>query len=86
MQSTARADAGGIGPAIVGTRGGALAIGHPLGASGGRPPGTLAKVRRPRGGRRDLDAHLARNGEQRALGCRAIRNGAGQVSPWCWRT
>jgi len=33
---------------IVNTRGGALAIGHPLGASGGRILGTLAKVLRER--------------------------------------
>ncbi|HWC21665.1 MAG TPA: thiolase family protein [Flexivirga sp.] len=35
-----------IDPAIVNTRGGAIAIGHPLGASGGRILATLAKVLR----------------------------------------
>jgi acetyl-CoA acyltransferase len=36
---------------LVNTRGGAIAIGHPLGASGGRVLGTLAKVLRERGER-----------------------------------
>ncbi|MFD4599796.1 thiolase family protein [Streptomyces sp. NPDC058464] len=35
-------------PEIVNTKGGAIAIGHPLGASGGRVLGTLAKVLRER--------------------------------------
>ncbi len=35
-------------PEIVNTRGGAIALGHPLGASGGRIIGTLAKVLRER--------------------------------------
>jgi acetyl-CoA acetyltransferase len=39
-------DAWGIDPQIVNTRGGAIAIGHPLGASGGRILGTLAAVMR----------------------------------------
>jgi acetyl-CoA acetyltransferase family protein len=38
-------------PELVNTRGGAIAIGHPLGASGGRILGTLAKVLRERGER-----------------------------------
>ena len=37
-------------PAIVNVRGGAIAIGHPLGASGGRILGTLAHELRRRGG------------------------------------
>jgi acetyl-CoA acetyltransferase family protein len=37
-------------PAIVNTHGGAIAIGHPLGASGGRILGTLAHELRRRGG------------------------------------
>jgi acetyl-CoA acyltransferase len=40
---------GGLDPEIVNTRGGAIAIGHPLGASGGRILGTLAKVLREGG-------------------------------------
>ncbi|MGH3413785.1 MAG: thiolase family protein [Marmoricola sp.] len=42
-------DAGLKDPEIVNTRGGAIAIGHPLGASGGRILGTLAKVLREDG-------------------------------------
>ena len=41
----------GLDPGIVNTRGGAIAIGHPLGASGGRVLGTLAKVLREGGHR-----------------------------------
>jgi acetyl-CoA acetyltransferase family protein len=44
VQSLACIDAWGIDPDIVNTRGGAIAIGHPLGASGGRILGTLVKV------------------------------------------
>ena len=44
VQSLACVDAWGIDPEIVNSRGGAIAIGHPLGASGGRILGTLAKV------------------------------------------
>jgi acetyl-CoA acetyltransferases len=46
VQSLACVDAWAIDPSIVNTRGGAIAIGHPLGASGGRILGTLAKVLR----------------------------------------
>ncbi|MFF1463779.1 thiolase family protein [Streptomyces sp. NPDC058330] len=48
VQALACVDAWGVDPEIVNTRGGALAIGHPLGASGGRILGTLAKVLRER--------------------------------------
>ncbi|MCR6032828.1 acetyl-CoA C-acyltransferase [Nocardioides sp. zg-579] len=51
VQSLACVDAWGIDPEIVNTRGGAIALGHPLGASGGRVVGTLAKVLRERGQR-----------------------------------
>jgi acetyl-CoA acyltransferase len=44
VQSLACIDAWGIDPEIVNSCGGAIAIGHPLGASGGRILGTLAKV------------------------------------------
>jgi acetyl-CoA acyltransferase len=44
VQSLACIDAWGVDPEIVNRRGGAIAIGHPLGASGGRILGTLAKV------------------------------------------
>ena len=43
VQSLACVDAWDIDPEIVNARGGAIAIGHPLGASGGRILGTLAK-------------------------------------------
>ena len=48
VQSLACVDAWPIDPEIVNTRGGAIALGHPLGASGGRIVGTLAKVLRER--------------------------------------
>ncbi|WP_182903046.1 thiolase family protein [Microbispora sp. H10830] len=48
VQSLVCLDAWKIDPAIVNTRGGAIAIGHPLGASGGRVLGTLAHVLRER--------------------------------------
>jgi acetyl-CoA acetyltransferase family protein len=48
VQSLVCVDAWGIDPEIVNTRGGAIAIGHPLGASGARVLGTLAKVLRER--------------------------------------
>jgi acetyl-CoA acyltransferase len=44
VQSLACIDAWGIDPDLVNTKGGAVAIGHPLGASGARVLGTLAKV------------------------------------------
>lgn len=48
VQSLACIDAWKVDPDIVNTRGGAIAMGHPLGASGGRVVGTLAKVLRER--------------------------------------
>ncbi len=51
VQSLACLDGWGVDPEIVNTRGGAIAIGHPLGASGGRVLATLAKVLRERGDR-----------------------------------
>jgi len=51
VQSLACLDAWKIDPEIVNTRGGAIAIGHPLGASGGRILGTLVKVLRDGGHR-----------------------------------
>ena len=49
VQSLVCIDAWGVDPEIVNVRGGAIAIGHPLGASGGRILGTLARVLRERG-------------------------------------
>ena len=51
VQSIACVDAWGIDPAIVNAKGGAIAIGHPLGASGGRILGTLAARLREEGER-----------------------------------
>jgi acetyl-CoA acyltransferase len=51
VQSIACVDAWGIDPAIVNAKGGAIAIGHPLGASGGRILGTLAARLRDSGER-----------------------------------
>ena len=48
VQSLACVDAWGVDPEIVNVRGGAIAIGHPLGASGARVLGTLAHVLRER--------------------------------------
>ncbi len=48
VQSLACIDAWKIDPDIVNVRGGAIAIGHPLGASGGRILGTLARELRER--------------------------------------
>ena len=56
VQSLACLDAWPIDPALVNTRGGAIAIGHPLGASGARVLGTLAHVLRERDERWGLAA------------------------------
>ncbi|WP_030437194.1 thiolase family protein [Actinoplanes subtropicus] len=64
VQSIACVDAWGIDPAIVNAKGGAIAIGHPLGASGGRILGTLA-------------ARLKESGER--WGVAAICIGVGQA-------
>ena len=51
VQSIACVDAWQIDPEIVNSKGGAIAIGHPLGASGGRILGTLAARLQESGGR-----------------------------------
>ena len=56
VQSIACIDAWPIDAEIVNTRGGAIAIGHPLGASGGRLLGTLIKILRTDGRRWGLAA------------------------------
>jgi acetyl-CoA acyltransferase len=48
VQALACIDAWKVNPEIVNVRGGAIAIGHPLGASRGRILGTLAAVLRER--------------------------------------
>jgi len=64
VQSIACVDAWKVDPEIVNAKGGAIAIGHPLGASGGRIIGTLA-------------ARLAESGER--YGVAAICIGVGQA-------
>lgn len=64
VQSLACVDAWQVDPAIVNAKGGAIAIGHPLGASGGRILGTLA-------------ARLRESGER--WGVAAICIGVGQA-------
>jgi acetyl-CoA acetyltransferase family protein len=64
VQSLACVDAWKIDPAIVNAKGGAIALGHPLGASGGRIVGTLA-------------ARLAESGDR--WGVAAICIGVGQA-------
>ena len=63
---------GGIDPEIVNAKGGAIAIGHPLGASGGRILGTLA----------------ARLRESRRAGTASPRSASASARRWpsCWRT
>ena len=56
VQSLACVDAWKVDPEIVNARGGAIALGHPLGASGGRILGTLTKVLRERNARWGLAA------------------------------
>jgi acetyl-CoA acyltransferase len=51
VQALACVDAWKIDPALVNTKGGAIALGHPLGASGGRLLGTLAHRLRESGER-----------------------------------
>jgi len=51
VQSLACLDAWDVDPDVVNTRGGAIALGHPLGASGARLLGTLAAVLRERDAR-----------------------------------
>jgi acetyl-CoA acyltransferase len=51
VQSLVCLDAWKVDPEIVNTKGGAIALGHPLGASGGRILGTLAGVMRTEGQR-----------------------------------
>ncbi|MFC7597460.1 thiolase family protein [Terrabacter sp. GCM10028922] len=63
-QSLACVDAWGIDPEIVNRHGGAIAIGHPLGASGGRILGTLARS-------------LQRSGEHWGVACICIGVGQG---------
>jgi acetyl-CoA acyltransferase len=77
VQSLACVDAWGIDPEIVNTRGGAIALGHPLGASGGRLLGTLAKVLRERRARWGVAAICIGVGQALAV---VLENVTGEVS------
>ncbi|MEU1705335.1 thiolase family protein [Streptomyces sp. NPDC005706] len=77
VQSLACVDAWGVAPEIVNTRGGAIALGHPLGASGGRLLGTLAKVLRERRERWGVAAICIGVGQALAV---VLENVTGEVS------
>ncbi|WP_129842885.1 thiolase family protein [Streptomyces sp. RFCAC02] len=77
VQSLACLDAWGVDPEIVNVRGGAIAIGHPLGASGGRLLGTLAKVLRERRERWGVAAICIGVGQALAV---VLENVTGEVS------
>jgi acetyl-CoA acyltransferase len=77
VQSVACIDAWGIDPEIVNVRGGAIAIGHPLGASGGRLLGTLVKVLQERQERWGLAALCIGVGQALAV---VVENTSGGLS------
>ncbi|XRQ08785.1 thiolase family protein [Actinomadura welshii] len=77
VQSLVCVDAWGVDPEIVNTRGGAIAIGHPLGASGARVLGTLAKVLRERGERWGVAAICIGVGQGLAVVLENTETGAG---------
>ncbi len=76
-QSLACIDAWGIDPDIVNVRGGAIAIGHPLGASGGRILGTLVKVLQERRERWGVAAICIGVGQALAV---VVENISGELS------
>ncbi|MEW1725019.1 thiolase family protein [Streptomyces sp. NPDC093109] len=75
VQSLACVDAWGIDPGIVNVRGGALAIGHPLGASGTRLLGTLTKVLAERGERYGVAAICIGVGQALAIVLENVETG-----------
>ncbi|TRV75766.1 thiolase family protein [Streptomyces sp. 130] len=77
VQSLACVDAWDVDPEIVNTRGGAIALGHPLGASGGRVLGTLAEVLRERRERWGVAAVCIGVGQALAV---VLENVTGEVS------
>ncbi|RKN38570.1 thiolase family protein [Streptomyces hoynatensis] len=81
VQALACVDAWGIDPGIVNTRGGALALGHPLGASGARLLGTLAKVLRERRERWGLAAICIGVGQALAVVLENLAGPAGRDTP-----
>ena len=80
VQSLACVDAWGIDPDMVNTRGGAIAMGHPLGASGGRILGTLAKVLVERGQRWGVAAICIGVGQGLAVVLENVTSGANPAS------
>jgi acetyl-CoA acyltransferase len=76
-QSLACIDAWGIDPEIVNVRGGAIAIGHPLGASGGRILGTLTRVLQERRERWGVAAICIGVGQALAV---VVENTSGELS------
>jgi acetyl-CoA acetyltransferase family protein len=77
VQSLACIDAWGIDPEIVNVRGGAIAIGHPLGASGGRILGTLTKVLQERRERWGVAAICIGVGQALAV---VVENASGELA------
>jgi acetyl-CoA acetyltransferase family protein len=78
VQSLACVDAWGIDPEIVNARGGAIAIGHPLGASGGRLLGTLVKRLVTEGRRWGVAAICIGVGQALAVVVENVTEGAGR--------
>ncbi|MTE17439.1 thiolase family protein [Nocardia aurantiaca] len=77
VQSLACVDAWKIDPDIVNVKGGAIAIGHPLGASGARILGTLAKVLAEKGERYGLAAICIGVGQALAVVLENVSTGSG---------
>ncbi|MGB9999033.1 thiolase family protein [Streptomyces pseudogriseolus] len=77
VQSLACMDAWGVDPDIVNTKGGAIAIGHPLGASGGRILGTLAHRLRESGDRWGVAALCIGVGQGLAVVLENVTGGRG---------
>ncbi|MEU8247869.1 thiolase family protein [Nonomuraea sp. NPDC048916] len=76
VQSLACVDAWKIDPEIVNVKGGAIAIGHPLGASGARILGTLAKVLVAKGERYGVAAICIGVGQALAVVLENVTGGA----------
>ncbi len=76
VQSLACVDAWEVDPSIVNTKGGAIAIGHPLGASGGRILATLAKRLRDSGERWGVAAICIGVGQALAVVLENVDTGA----------
>ncbi|GAA2732954.1 thiolase family protein [Actinocorallia aurantiaca] len=76
VQSLACVDAWKIDPEIVNVKGGAIAIGHPLGASGARILGTLAKVLASKGERYGVAAICIGVGQALAVVLENVTGGA----------